>query len=167
MSFAIFLDGLIVILLCATISYAAILNQKLKKLRAGESEMRTAIERFSIATSQAEANLARYKDIATQPAAPASHGSAAAGRALAPLVAEARKLAADLNLLIGRGETVIEQKAAPSQPKARPAAAPRAQPKQLAGVHVRASGRVDMANPAATWPLDEELELLDALKDAR
>jgi hypothetical protein len=29
------------------------------------------------------------------------------------------------------------------------------------------AGRVDMANPAATWSLDEELELIDVLKAAR
>jgi len=165
MSFAVFLDGLIVILLFVTIAYAAILNQKLKKLRAGESEMRSAIERFNIATSQAETNLARYKEIAAQPTT--SRDSVAAGRALAPLVAEARKLAADLNLLIGRGETEIAQRTATPQPRTLSSSQPRSQPKQVALGQVRTSGRVDMANPAATWPLDEELELIDALKDAR
>lgn len=165
MSFAIFLDGLVVILLFATITYAAILNKKLKQLRAGESEMRSAIERFSIATSQAEANLARYKEIATQPAA--TRDSAAAGRALAPLVAEARKLAADLNLLIGRGETEIAQRTAAPSSRALSSVQSRRQPKQVARGQLGSSGRVDMANPAATWPLDEELELIDALKDAR
>ncbi|MDH3235071.1 MAG: DUF6468 domain-containing protein [Alphaproteobacteria bacterium] len=165
MSFAIFLDGLIVALLLATITYAAILNKKLKQLRAGESEMRSAIERFSIATSQAEANLARYKEIAAQPAA--SLDSVAAGRALAPLVAEARKLAADLNLLIGRGETEIAQRTAAPSSRTPSSAQPRHQPKQVARAQIGSSGRIDMANPAATWPLDEELELIDALKDAR
>ncbi|HUT50240.1 MAG TPA: DUF6468 domain-containing protein [Alphaproteobacteria bacterium] len=165
MGFAVFLDGLIVILLSVTITYAVILNRKLRNLHAGESEMLSAIGRFNIATSQAESNLARYKDIAAQPTA--SRDSVAAGRALAPLVAEARKLATDLNLLIARGETEIVQRTAVPQPRILSSSQPRTQPKQVALGQVRTSGRVDMANPAATWPLDEELELIDALKDAR
>jgi hypothetical protein len=162
MSFAILLDGFVAVLLLITISYAVVLNQKLKKLRAGEGEMRQAIERFGIATAQAESNLARYKDIAAQPDAPSGRDSAAAGRALAPLVDEARKLAADLNLLIGRGESLIAEKTA--TPAARPAAKTLTRAKLAAP---RRAGRVDMANPAATWSLEEELELIDVLKDAR
>ena len=167
MSFAILLDGFIAILLVVTISYAVILNRKLKNLRAGESEMRSAIERFGIATAQAEANLARYKDIAAQPDGPSRRDSADAGRALAPLVSEARKLAADLNLLIGRGESLFAEKS--GAPAARPS------PQKLSGQTLTRAkpagrglaGRVDMANPAATWSLDDELELIDVLKDAR
>lgn len=166
MSFAILLDFFIVVLLAVTIGYAVILNKKLKNLRAGESEMRSAIDRFGIATAQAEANLARYKDIAEQPNAPSGRDSAAAGRALAPLVAEARKLAADLNLLIGRGDALIAEKTA--TPPARPAPQTLTRSKPAASDRASRAGRVDMANPAATWsPLDDEIELIDALKDAR
>lgn len=172
MSFAILLDGMVIVLLAMTIVYAIILNRKLKNLRAGEGEMRAAIERFSTATAQAEANLAQYKEIAGQLSAPAPRESAQAGRALAPLVAEARKLAADLNLLIGRGEALIEERAEPSRTEtslseplgSRPELNTLTRPRTAASGR---SGRVDMANPAATWPLDEELELMDALKDAR
>lgn len=164
MSFAIVLDVFIAILLMVTIGYAVVLNRKLRTLRAGESEMRSAIDRFGIATAQAEANLARYKDIAAQPDGPSKRDSAEAGRALAPLVAEARKLAADLNLLIGRGESLIAEKTATPAPTTRPSlqTLTRAKP---AGPN--RAGRVDMANPAATWSLDEELELIDVLKAAR
>jgi len=158
MSFVLFLDGIIATLLVVTIAYSVALNQKLKKLRAGEREMHAAIERFNASTVQAEANLARYKDIAARPNAATPGGTpgegAAAGRALSPLVAEARKLAADLNLLIGRGETLIAEKSAAPRPPARPK-------------RVRPVGRVDRANPQATWPLDDELDLIDALKEAR
>jgi hypothetical protein len=173
MSFAILLDGFIAILLVVTIGYAVVLNRKLKNLRAGESEMRSAIERFGIATAQAEANLARYKDIAAQPDGPSRRDSADAGRALAPLVSEARKLAADLNLLIGRGESLIAEKTA--APAARPSGQ-RSSRQTLSGQTLTraksagrgpGAGRVDMANPAATWSLDDELELIDVLKDAR
>jgi hypothetical protein len=150
MGITVLLDGFIAILLVTTIIYAVILNRRLKFLRTGEAEMRAAIERFNASTAQAEANLVKYKEIATAPSAAGLHGSATAGRALAPLVEEARKLAADLNLLIGRGDSLIEQRPVAAQPR-----------------KVRTPGRVDMANPAATWPLDEELELIDALKDAR
>lgn len=163
MSFAILLDAFIIVLLSATIVYAAILNQKLRNLRAGEREMHEAIERFGQATAQAEANLVRYRELAEQPAGPARRDGAEAGRALAPLVAEARKLAADLNLLIGRGEDLVAEKAGASRT---PAASPTlTRPKPAARGR---AGSVDMANPAATWPLlDDELELIDALKEAR
>jgi hypothetical protein len=176
MSFPIVLDVFIAILLAITIGYAIILNRKLKTLRAGESEMRSAIERFGIAAAQAEANLARYKDIAAQPDGPSKRDSADAGRALAPLVSEARKLAADLNLLIGRGESLIAEKTAT------PASTTGAPTTRTGATTTRPSlqtltrakpagpsraGRVDMANPAATWSLDEELELIDVLKAAR
>jgi hypothetical protein len=162
MSFPMLLDGFITVLLLVTIGYAVILNQKLKNLRAGESEMREAIERFGAATAQAEANLARYKDIAAQPGGPSKRDSAEAGRALAPLVAEARKLAADLNLLIGRGESLIADKTEPSTP--RPSLRTLTRPKPA---EPNRASRVDMADPAATWSLDEELDLIDVLKDAR
>ena len=167
MSFPILLDGFIAVLLVVTIGNAVVLNRKLKNLRAGESEMRSAIERFGIATAQAEANLARYKDIAAQPDGPSRRDSADAGRALAPLVSEARKLAADLNLLIGRGESLIAEKSA--VPAARPSGQ-RQSPQTLTRAKPAGrgrAGRVDMANPAATWSLDDELELIDVLKDAR
>jgi len=164
MSFPIALDIFIAILLMVTIGYAVILNKKLKTLRAGESEMRSAIERFGIATAQAEANLARYKDIAAQPDGPSKRDSAAAGRALAPLVAEARKLAADLNLLIGRGDSLIAEKTATPAPTTRPSLQTLTRAKPAGPGR---AGRVDMANPAATWSLDEELELIDVLKAAR
>jgi hypothetical protein len=168
MSFAIVLDIFIAILLLITIGYAIVLNRKLKILRAGESEMRGAIERFGIATAQAEANLARYKDIAAQPDGPSKRDSAEAGRALAPLVSEARKLAADLNLLIGRGESLIVEKTPARTPnrttKTRPSLQTLTRAKPAGPSR---AGRVDMANPAATWSLDEELELIDVLKAAR
>jgi Domain of unknown function (DUF6468) len=165
MSFTVLLDGFIVILLVVTIAYASILNQKLRKLRAGEAEMKAAIERFGAATAQAEANLARYKEIAAEPTAPAGRDGAAAGKALAPLVVEARKLAADLNLLIGRGESLIAERAPAPKARTTLAAPSLLRPNQVAGPR---AGRVDRANPAATWPLDDdELELIDALKDAR
>jgi len=167
MSFTILLDSFVAILLVITIVYAVILNQKLKKFRAGESEMQTAIGRFEAATAQAEANLARLREVAEQPNnLPSRRESAEAGRALAPLVVEARKLAADLNLLIGRGETLMAEKT--EAPGAGTRGFTITRPKPAASPGSGKPGRVDMANPAATWSvLDDELELIDVLKGAR
>ena len=151
MDIALILDFLIAGLLVTTIVYAVMLNRKLKKLRASETEMRAAIDRFNESATLAESNLARIRDVA------ASDGDvrSTVGKdiTLEPLVAEARKLATDLNLLIERGESVFEH-AHPTNPAA--------QPKQ-----VKRRKGLDMANPHATWSPGEEFDLADALRGVR
>jgi len=153
MEFALILDVMISVLLVVTIVYAVVLNRRLKSLRAGEAEMRSAIERFNASAELAEANLARIKDVATSETP--SSTFAGGNKPLEPLVAEARHLAADLNLLIERGESVISrtQTAAPSARAVETTAKPLA--------------ARDLANPQATWAPGEDLDLADALKGVR
>ena len=151
MEFAMILDGIIAALLIATISYAFILNKKLNYLRAGETAMREAIDRFSESAEKAETNLARVKEIA---AAGRDGPSTAQGEILLePLVAEARRLAADLNLLIERGESVVARR----RPDAmRPKNARRGR-----------AATVGLADGRPTWAPGEEHDLADALKGVR
>jgi len=115
MTVSLALDGLIVILLALTIGYAIVLNRKLKRLRDGEGELRAMIDTFDKSAATAEANLSRIKGIAEAAGkrrsldagnVPRAGEAESARAALAPLVEEARKLAADLDLLIARGDVL-------------------------------------------------------------
>ncbi len=138
MTVSLALDGLIIVLLALTIGYAVVLNKKLKRLRDGEGDMRAMIATFDKSAATAEASLSQIKGIAETTGARRSldagntprAGDAQAGRAaLAPLVEEARKLAADLDLLITRGDVLSDRLGAPPTAglgKAKPAAPARA-----------------------------------------
>lgn len=118
MTVSLALDGLIVILLALTIGYAIVLNRKLKRLRDGEGELRAMIDTFDKSAATAEANLSRIKGIAEAAGTrrsleagniPRASEAESARAALAPLVEEARKLAADLDLLIARGDVLGDE----------------------------------------------------------
>ena len=126
---AVVLDLLIVGLLCATISYAVILNRKLRRLRDAEVEMRHVIAEFNASTAKAESNLEAIKELAASVDAAASTRRDANEtlRTLAPVVEQARSLATDLGLMVDRGEKAAAQlDAAPSRQRARPSPVPAA-----------------------------------------
>jgi len=151
MSVSLALDGLIIVLLALTIGYAVVLNRKLKHLRDGEGDLRAVIATFDKSAATAEASLSQIKGIAETAGARRSldagntprAGDAQAGRAaLAPLVEEARKLAADLDLLITRGDVLSDRLGA------------------------LPAGGLGKANPAAPARAIDP-ELLDALRSVR
>ena len=61
---AVILDLLIVGLLGATISYAVVLNRKLRRLRDAEVEMRQVIADFNQSTEKAQSHLDAIKELA-------------------------------------------------------------------------------------------------------
>lgn len=131
MSVSLALDMLIIVLLGLTIGYAIVLNRKLKRLRDGEGELHAMIDTFNKSAATAETNLSRIRNIAETSGAqrsleagntPRAGDARSAGGALAPLVEEARKLAADLDLLIARGGVLGDELAASLTPSAGKAA---------------------------------------------
>ncbi len=147
------LDGLIIILLALTIGYAIVLNRKLKRLRDGEGELRAMMDTFNKSAATAEANLSRIRGIAeaagTQRSldagnTPRAGDTQSARAALAPLVEEARKLTADLDLLIARGDVLRDDlAAAPGPGVGKPAKGRARQPKRPAPGKVIDSGLLD------------------------
>ena len=117
---AVVLDLLIVGLLCATISYAVILNRKLRRLRDAEVEMRHVIAEFNASTAKAESNLDAIKELAANidAAAATRRDANETLRTLVPVVEQARSLATDLALMVDRGEKAASRLDAP--PAARP-----------------------------------------------
>lgn len=123
---AVVLDLLIVGLLCATISYAVILNRKLRRLRDAEVEMRHVIAEFNASTAKAESNLDAIKELAANidAAATTRRDANETLRTLVPVVEQARSLATDLGLMVDRGEKAASRLDAPPPTKpSRPAAA--------------------------------------------
>ena len=141
------LDGLVAVLLVATIAYAALLNRRLGILRKGKEELREVVNSFDAAMTRIESGLGKLKQV----------GNPTSGE-LKGLVAEARALRDELSFLLDRGGTLASRlekstKARPRNGNGRPRPAPEGgyQPRQGAGGE---------ASEAAQ-------ELLEALRSAR
>jgi len=98
MEFSLIIDGLIVVLLVATIAYAAILNRKLGALRDGKLEMEALIASFSESTERAGSGVESLRREAGR-----------SGEALQNKVEIARGLADDLGFLIETGTGLAER----------------------------------------------------------
>jgi len=124
------LDIVVAGLLVATIAYAAVLDRRIRQLRATRAELETMVVGFNTATARAESAIGDLK-----------MGTEAGSRELKPLMATARQIADDLQFLVERGNELADRldvgvsaarAAAPkggavSRPAARPAStAPRA-----------------------------------------
>ncbi len=86
------LDGLVAVLLVATIAYAALLNRRLGTLRKGKEELREIVNSFDAAMTRIEIGLGKVKQA----------GTPTSGE-LKELVAEARALRDELSFLLDRG----------------------------------------------------------------
>ncbi|MCA8931940.1 MAG: hypothetical protein KDA49_05700, partial [Rhodospirillaceae bacterium] len=64
--YGIFLDGLIVVLLVATIFYAVALSRRLASLRDNRKEMEVAVRRFVEASTRADASIKGLKRTADE-----------------------------------------------------------------------------------------------------
>ncbi len=86
------LDGLVAVLLVATIAYAALLNRRLGTLREGKEELREVVDSFDAAMTRIETGLGKLKQV----------GNPTSGE-IKELVAEARALRDELSFLLDRG----------------------------------------------------------------
>ena len=94
----ILLDGLLVILLIATISWCFILNRRLGNIRAASKQMKDLVGNFSTATEQAKAGIKALKVAAEVD-----------GAALQDIVDTARVLRDELAFLTEAGDTLADR----------------------------------------------------------
>lgn len=92
------LDGLVAVLLVATIAYAALLNRRLEILRKGKEELREVANNFDAAMTRIEIGLGKVKQV----------GDPTSGE-LKELVTEARALRDELSFLLDRGGSLASR----------------------------------------------------------
>ncbi len=167
MEFSLILDALIVVLLVATIAYAAVLNRKLGVLRDAKSEMEALIVSFSEPIERAGSGVESLKQEAGR-----------SGKALQSKVEAARGLVDDLGFLIETGTRLAERlDGGVGAARARPAVgleaerAPAARPAAAAAAKVNsvtAAAADDAADGSSGSDLAEaESELVKALQGMR
>jgi hypothetical protein len=179
-SLMLILDGLIVILLIATIVYAVILNQKLNLLRKNKDDLSRMIANFNEATVRAESSIPRLRKAADE-----------ARQALQEKVEKAQQLRDDLAFMIERGDSMANRlessvrmargetrPATPVRPSAGPFAPPAAGPSAPSAPGARPSARSgslfatppgedEFGNEDSSSRSEAERELLRALQSAR
>ncbi|MEE8607714.1 MAG: DUF6468 domain-containing protein [Nitrospiraceae bacterium] len=99
--FEIILEGLVAVLLVATILYAAILNRKLNTLRKGKAEFEALVKDLNVAIEQAGQGIGAFRQLSEKNSA-----------RLDEAVKDARAIRDDLSLLIERGTFVADRMAA-------------------------------------------------------
>lgn len=92
------LDGVVVVLLVATIGYAVVLNRRIGEMRKWKAEFDRMITSFNQATTRAEAGIQSLKSIASQ-----------RGPDLQRSLDKARSLRDDLAYLVERGDTLADR----------------------------------------------------------
>ncbi|MEQ9520094.1 MAG: DUF6468 domain-containing protein [Parvibaculum sp.] len=99
------LDGLMAVLLAATVFYCALLDRRLKALRNGQDGFRQTIEQLNTATARAEVSIAQLKQ-----------ASGTIDETLGVQIREARILAAELarSVQVGNAEPVSNKRPARS-----------------------------------------------------
>ena len=170
MPMSILLDGLLAALLVTTITYAAILNRKLKQLRVGEAEMKGLLKEFNLSAAKAEANLGQIKAMASETQAgrggQGARDSAVELAALRQQMDRGQGLKDDLAFLIDRGEAIADRLVGAIS-QAREAARPGA-PVNLSAVPLTPPAPSAPAKPLRAGASSvAERELLKALRAAR
>ena len=111
--YGVFLDGLIVVLLLATIFYSVALSRRLGALRDNRKEMETAVRRFAEASMKADASIKGLKRTADE-----------SGLTVQKLVDRAQTLRDELAYLVEAAEAVAERlEAQTGVPRPQPRAA--------------------------------------------
>ncbi|MGB5093484.1 MAG: DUF6468 domain-containing protein [Parvibaculum sp.] len=145
--FDLLLEAIVCVLLLATIGYCAVIDRRLRAMRAGQDGLRILVRDLNTATDRAATAISQL-----------SNANETTGRELGERVARARALADELGLMVEAGNGIADRLAnyegrrnvSPASPvQAQPAAGPRSAP--------AAPGR----------PLREAHQLLDALKRVR
>ncbi len=115
-SFAVLLDGLMIVLLVVTIAYAWALNRRLATWRSDKGDLERLIERFNQAAQRAETGIATLKA-----------ASEDTGRSLNREIVKAQSLRDDLAFLIERAEPIADrlmERTRGARPMESPAAPP-------------------------------------------
>ena len=113
--FRLILDGLVVVMLAATIFYAAALSRRLNKLRDNRREMETAVRRFAEASVKADASVKGLKRTADE-----------SGTSLQKLIDRSQALRDELAFLVEAAEAVadrLETGSGTTRPRQQPQAA--------------------------------------------
>jgi hypothetical protein len=140
------LDGLVAVLLVATIAYAALLNRRLGILRKGKEELREVVDNFDAAMSRIEIGLGKVKQA----------GSPSSGE-LKDTVREARALRDELSFLLERGGALASRLEKSTKARSRKA---NGRPRAASESDYQARQGTPEASAAAQ-------ELLEALRSAR
>jgi hypothetical protein len=98
MMLSLFGDAVVALLLIATISYAAVLNQRLAVLRNDRVKLEELVNGLTVAAQRAESGIAGLKE------ASEDHG-----QLLAKKIDDARTLRDDLTYLLERGSTIADR----------------------------------------------------------
>lgn len=152
------LDGLVAILLGATIFYCAMLDRKLKALRSGQDGLKQTIDQLNTATARAEISISQMKQVSGQ-----------LDDGLTQQMRDARSLADELSVMVASGNKVAGQLGTGRPRAAAAAPTPAAlKPRQRETQVPIASAEIGMT-PADAGRLEDGLNqtLLDALKRAR
>lgn len=153
--FDLLLEGIVSILLIATIGYCAMIDRRLRAMRSGQDGLRDLIGELSAATEQASDAITRLRD-----------ASNATGQKLSEHVARGRSLADELAFMLEAGNDIanrlgnIDARRAPAGivPNLKPASGPR----QASAAPARETARA--AQPQKS---QAQHPLLDLLKRAR
>ena len=92
------LDGLVIVLLVATIIYCVLLNRRLAAMRRNEDELQLLIASFNQATARAEAGIGALKK-AAEGVRESHHGE----------VEDAKALYDELSFMLERGDAIAER----------------------------------------------------------
>lgn len=98
MTLTILMDVVVSALLVTTITYAVVLDRRIRQLREARKELETMVVGFNAATARAESAVGDLK-----------MGTEAGSRELKPLVAKGREIADDLAFLIERGNELADR----------------------------------------------------------
>ena len=150
------LDGLVAVLLAATIFYCAVLDRKLKALRSGQDGLKQTIDHLNTATARAEISITQMKQVS---------GELDSG--LAKQVRDARSLTDELSVMVASGTSLASRlgERAPSRSMT-PAVEPALRPREKFAPVPPADAAL---TPVDAGRLEDGLNqtLLDALKRAR
>lgn len=98
MTLLVALDVIVAAMLAVTIGFCLVLNRRLTILRRNESELRDVLAKFNQAATQAEAGIARLKDVSQETAA-----------SLRDRIGEAKALRDDLAFVTERGDRIVTE----------------------------------------------------------
>lgn len=132
--YGLLIEGLVVVLLMVTVFYCISLERKLRALRSGKDELKAIIESLNKATENAQSSVYHLKAAGVQTA-----------NDLTGLVASARTVSDELELMIGSGKNLADR---------------------LEDVRRPSDGRANQGQIGGPQPLEEE-DLLKSLREAR
>ncbi len=98
MMLSLFGDAIVTVLLIVTISYAAVLNQRLSVLRGDRAKLEALVNGLTVAAQRAESGIAGLKE--------ASEDS---GRRLEKQIVEGKRLRDDLHYMLERGGQIADR----------------------------------------------------------